>query len=366
MWQTIRRDFPALQAWTFLNTATFGQVPRAAVQAATRHFDRRDELACTDFLEWFDDADQIRTSVARLIHAEPEDIAFVSNASTALSILIAGIDWKPGDQVIALEHEFPNNIYAPSLLGVEGVEFISVPWSRFCESLTDRTRLALVSSVNYSTGFRVPADELGRVLRERGILYYIDGTQSVGAIRFDVSAVQPDVLAVNGYKWLISPNGAAFMYVSPSMRKRLRPNVVGWRSHRDWRRVDSLHHGAPEFVESAEKYEGGMLNFPSLYGMGASLELMHALGPAQIEARVLELASQCTEVLTGCGAEVEYGGASIVMARFPGRDASALAQALKEQRVVVSARHGQLRVSTHFYNDESDLERLRAGLLVTL
>jgi cysteine desulfurase / selenocysteine lyase len=364
-WGAIRREFPALQDWTFLNTATFGQLPRAAVQATALHYARRDALACTDFIEWFDDADAIRASAARLVHADADDIAFITNASSGLSVLMAGMEWKPGDQVIALEHEFPNNLYWPALLDELGVEFLTVPWSRFYESLTDRTRLALVSTVNYSTGFRVPAEELGRVLRERGILYYLDGTQSVGALQFDVGVVKPDMLAVHAYKWLISPNGAGFMYVSPALRERLKPNVVGWRSHKDWRRVDSLHHGAPEFVEGAEKYEGGMLNFPSLYAMGASLDLMHALGPARIEARVLSLAARCADVLRGCGAEVEHGDTPIVTACLPGQDAAAVARQLKEQRIVVSARHGRLRVSTHFYNDESDLEQLRDGLYLS-
>jgi selenocysteine lyase/cysteine desulfurase len=363
-WSAVRHEFPALRHWTFLNTATYGQLPRAAVEATALHYARRDALACTDFLEWFDDADAIRESAAQLINAAAVDIAFIPNAASALSILMAGIDWKSGDQVIALENEFPNNLYWPALLSEAGVEFVAVPWSRFYDSLTDRTRLALVSTVNYSTGFRVPAEELGAVLRKRGILYYLDGTQSLGALQMDVRTVQPDMLAAHGYKWLISPNGAGFVYVSPEMRSRLKPNVVGWRSHHDWRRVDSLHHGAPIFVESAEKYEGGMLNFPSLYAMGASLDLIHALGPERIEARVLDLASQCAEVLTGCGAEVEHGDTPIVTASFPDQDAAVLAQGLKEQRIVVSARHGRLRVSTHFYNDESDLERLRAGLQV--
>ena len=271
-WAAVRREFPALQDWTFLNTATYGQLPHAAVQATAMHYARRDALACTDFLEWFDDADTIRDSAARLVNADASDVAFVTNAATALSVLMAGIEWKTGDQVVSLEHEFPNNLYWPSLLSTSGVEFLTVPWSRLYDSLTDRTRLVLVSTVNYSTGFRVPVAELGRVLRERGILFYVDGTQSVGALQFDCRAVKPDMLAVHAYKWLISPNGAGFMYVSPEMRSRLKPSVVGWRSHEDWRRVDSLHHGAPVFVEAAEKYEGGMLNFPSLYAMGASLD----------------------------------------------------------------------------------------------
>jgi cysteine desulfurase / selenocysteine lyase len=361
-WASVRAEFPALAHWTFLNTATYGQLPKRSVEAVAGHFARRDALACTDFLEWFDDADAIRQSIAQLISADSEDIAFIPNAATALGLLMSGITWKPGDQVIALEHEFPNNLYWPSLLKTSGVEFLEVSWPRLYDSLTERTRLVLVSSVNYSTGFRVPAEELSRVLRERGILYYVDGTQSVGALQFDARAVKPDMLAVHGYKWLISPNGAGFVYVSPEFRERLYPNVVGWRSHKDWRRVDSLHHGAPEFVGAAEKYEGGMLNFPSLYAMGASVDMMLELGPERIETRVLDLADRCARVLEGAGGQIEYRGSPILLARFPDRDVSQLSKALRDQRIVVSARHGRLRVSTHFYNDDGDLEQLRQAL----
>jgi cysteine desulfurase / selenocysteine lyase len=361
-WASVRAEFPALANRTFLNTATFGQLPRSSTEAVARHFQHREETACEDFLDWFDDMDQVRDSIARLIHCSREDVAFIPNAATGLSLLMSGIDWKPGDQVISLENEFPNNLYWPSLLKSQGVEFLEVPWTRLYSSLTEETRLVVVSTVNYSTGFRVPVEELGRTLRDRGIVYYLDGTQSLGALQFDVRSVQPDMLAAHGYKWLLSPNGAAFMYVRPSLREQLQPNVVGWRSHKDWRRVDSLHHGAPEFVASAEKYEGGMLNFPSLYGMAASLKLMLELGPERIEARVLELASRCANVLEQAGGEIEHRGSSILTARFPSRDASQLARSLKEHRISVSARHGRLRVSTHFYNNEQDLARLGEAL----
>ena len=76
------------------------------------------------------------------------------------------------------------------------------------------------------------------------------------------------MLAVDGYKWLLCPNGATFFYVSPELRRTLRPSVIGWRSDKGWRSVDELHHGAPQMPEAAEKYEGGMLNFPSIYGAG--------------------------------------------------------------------------------------------------
>ena len=194
----MRAEFPALANWTYLNSATYGQLPKRSVQAAADHFAHRDALACTDFLSWFDDMDDIRSSISRLINCEPADIAFINNAATALSLLIGGIEWKAGDQVLSLEREFPNNLYWPSLLASQGVEFLEVPYSELLANLTDRTRLVLISAVNYSTGFRVPVEELGRALRERGILYYVDGTQSLGALRFDVQSVKPDMFAVHG------------------------------------------------------------------------------------------------------------------------------------------------------------------------
>jgi hypothetical protein len=96
---------------------------------------------------------------------------------------------------------------------------------------TPRTRLVAISTVNYSTGFRPPLEEISETLRRRGILLYLDGTQSLGALQFDVSRIRPDLFAVDAYKWLLSPNGAGFMYVSPELRERLAPAVIGWRSH---------------------------------------------------------------------------------------------------------------------------------------
>ena len=361
-WAAIREEFPSLKQWTFLNTAAFGQLPRRAVEATANHYQHRDELACSDFLEWYDDADRLRETVARLISASAEDIAFLPNSSTALSLLIGGLDWKPGDRVVTLSGEFPNNIYHPSMLSEKGVEFIEVSWNILPSAVTPNTRLVVMSSVNYATGFRAPFEEIVPLLRERGVLLYVDGTQSLGALEMDVSVAGPDMLAVHGYKWLLSPTGASFVYVRPELRAKLAPNIVGWRSHFDWRNVNHLHHGKPEFKDDAEKYEGGMLAFPLLYAMEASIQMMLEIEPPVIEFRVLALADQCRERLRRLGAEICSENSAIVTAKFEGRDAGALSLALKKRGIQVSARHGNLRVSTHFYNNAADLEKLETEL----
>ncbi len=365
-WNAIRDEFPALDRCTYLDTACFGQLARRTTEAVALHFERRDEHACHDFLSWFDDADRTRAKIARLINASADDIAFVPNASTALATLLAGIDWQSGDRVVTIENEFPNNLYAPAALGGRGVEFVESSWEGLDDALTDRTRLVALSTASYTTGFRPPIEAISARLRDRGIVLFVDGTQSAGAIRFDVERVQPDVLAVHGYKWLLCPNGAGFMYVRPAVREWLRPNVVGWRSHFDWRNVDNLHHGTPQPAACAERYEGGMLPFALIYAMDASLSMLLDLGAEQIEQRVMALASGLRDVLGAAGAELPNYESHIVTARFPGVDATALQRRLAERNVLISARHGSIRVSAHIYNNDRDLAKFRDELSAAL
>lgn len=357
-WAAVRREFPALEHWTYLNTATYGQVPKRAVEAMTRHSIHRDQTACTDFLDWYAEVNGIRGSIARLIRAEPEDIAFVGNAATALHMVLSGIALKPGENVVTLEQEFPNYLYIDSVR--------QPAWRDFYEAIDERTRLVAISQVNYSTGFRPPLSEISQRLAKRGIPLFVDGCQSVGALSFDVTETPVDVLAVHAYKWMISPTGAGFMYVAPRFRGKLAPSVMGWRSHFDWRNVDQLHHGSPQFVDGAEKYEGGGLPFHLLYAMGAVTKWMLEIGPHEIERRVLELARATRAILRELGAEAAETESQVVTGRFPERDASQMARALKEKKVVISARHGNLRIAPHFYNNEDDLEKLRTSLKALL
>ena len=349
-WQTVRAQFPALSHWTYLNTATFGQLPLAATNAVARHWAHRDENACGDFLSWFDDADRLRLSLARLIHATRDDIAFTPSAAHALSLVLSGLDLDPADNIVTLQGDFPNQLYMPQLREVR--------WERFFDSIDERTRLVAFSEVNYATGFRPPLEEICRFMAKRDAILFVDGTQSLGALRFDIQKTPVDVYAVHGYKWMVSPNGAGFFYISPAMRARLRPNVIGWRSHHDWRNVDNLHHGSPEFSSTAEKYEGGGLPSALLYAMQASVEMLSSIGMDVVEERVLQLAALVRDQLRELGASVEESNSQIVAARFTGGDVSAMARALKEKRVLVAARHGYLRVSPHFYNNEEDVEVL--------
>jgi selenocysteine lyase/cysteine desulfurase len=160
----------------------------------------------------------------------------------------------------------------------------------------------------------------------------------------------------------LSPTGAGFMYVRPRVRKWLEPNVIGWRSHHNWRDWANLHHGAPEFSTSAEKYEGYFPALPLYYAMEQSVDLFLELGTGVIEARGLGLAALLREKVEALGGVVAHTNSPIVCCKFAGVGSEVLAARLMEQKIIVSARHGWLRVSVHLYNDEGDLERFADGV----
>lgn len=372
-WSSVRSEFPVLEQWTYLNSATFGPVPQRAVEAIDQHFQHRNETASLDFLGWYDDADAVRAQAARLIDALPQDIGFLPSAGIGLSWVIEGLDWRPGDRILTLEGEFPNNIYAPLLLAERGVESVTAPGGldfdpeAMLALLDERVRVVLVSALSYSSGLRPPLERIGRAAREAGALFVVDATQGIAAVPLGADQIQADVILAHGYKWLCCPPGAGFFYMGPRARRALRPTVVSWRSHRDWRNVNALHHGVPEFADEAAGYEGGILNFPGIVAMGAVLDLFEQIGRERVFERVAELSALTRDVLRAAGG-VPAADASawfdspIVTARFPDRDVGKLALALRERRIAAAARQGFLRVSPHFFNNEEDIAALGEAL----
>jgi len=362
-WQQIRAEFPALAHSVWLNTASFGQVPLRAQAAIEQHYRLRNQLGPRDFLDWFTEADRIREDIAQLFAVEAEDVAFIPHTSFALSLMVGAISWKTGDEVLSFENEFPNQIYAASLLQTRGVRLRTVPLAAWRQSVTARTRLVALSHTNYATGEHADIHSMGEALHAQGTLLYVDGTQTAGVRQVQFGPHPPDIYAVNGYKWMNAPPGAGFLLAPRKTREWLEPQTVGWRSHKDWRNVNQLHLGKPDFARSAERYEGGMLPFVNLFAMRESIRLVLEIGLDAVETRVFALANQVRDELRTVGATPFAEGdgecGHIVAATLPrGVDPGFVAKALEAREVLVSARHGYLRVSPHYYNNEADVARM--------
>lgn len=359
-----RADFPALQNFRYFNTATFGLLSGRSEAAMRQHLSRRNQFACSDFMHWFDDVDRLRALCAQLISAQAEDICFIPNACTAFSTLLNGMFWHPGDVILTVENDFPNQYYQPSLMARTGVTLQVVPADRLAESITPATRLVCISQISYITGYRQDLAAISRVCKGVNALLYVDATQALGALPLHVGLEAADMVAVDGYKWMMAPTGAGFAYVSPDLRRRLRPQVMGWRSHREWRNVDALHTGAPVLSEDAEKYEGGMLDFMALYALRQSVQTMLDLGPENIAARINGLVALLRQELAKVPGATwyDYANSPIVSASIPGIAVAQLVRQLQRWNIIASARHGRLRLSLHGFNNTEDVVMLGRAL----
>ncbi len=329
--------------------------------------------------------DAARPAAARLIGARPEDIALVENTSHGLAIAAAAIPLEAGDNILVPDLEYLQvplpwrQQPAPSAPEIRLVPHAdgTLPVDRFAAAADGRTRAVVMSSVQWSNGFRADLDAIGAFCRERRIWFVVDGIQQLGAFPIDVGRTPVDILVTGGHKWLNAPFGAGFMYINPAVRDRLRPSVAGYLSVNppeggwaEYFRTPSITPLQPvTFTADARRYEtGGTGNYPGTAGLAASLDLINSLGPAAIADHILGLTDLLIEGLSRLPVRVVTPRApacrSGIVTFGLGNVAreAALIEHLLDARVMVSHRYtsgvGGVRVSCHFFNAEDDVARL--------
>jgi selenocysteine lyase/cysteine desulfurase len=368
-----RAEMPVAGRYVYLNHAAIGPLPRRSAERVAALARTISETGDRRWPERNAEIERVRVLAARLIGAhDPHEVAFVENTSTGLSLVAEGIDWRPGDNVVGAEGEFPSNAYPwmnVAARAASGVEYRQAPERKgridpeeLLARIDGRTRVLALSSVQYATGFRSDLARLGAACRERGALFVVDAIQSLGALAIDVEALAIDVLAAAAHKWLLGPEGIGLLYVSDRVIENLRPTRAGWRSTRtlyDWNRLDLT------FAEGAKRFECGTINGFGIAGLGASLEFLLEAGAEAIERRVLALAERAAAGFEAAGLTLaaprgeafRAEASGIVAGTHPTRGSEELAEALAERGVVVSARAGRLRAAPHFYNSEAEIDR---------
>ena len=370
-----RRLFPVAERQVFLAHAGVCSLP-SPVADAMNAFTRQGMLGDQESFFPARMMNETRELSARLIGADPSEVAFVGPTSLALSYIAGGLPWKKGDNVVVYRADYPSNVYPWMALESRGVDLKyietqepgAIEWEHIERLIDDRTKLVALASCHFLSGYRIDIDGIGQKLRERGILFSLDAIQTCGAMPTDVRYV--DFLAADAHKWMLGPCSAGILYVAKEHWETLRPIVFGWNN------VDS-----PDFVTQdtltlspgARRYEAGTLNLVGLAGMRAGLELELELGIDRIAAdlhakrRFLigELTARGFEVLHEKEPDERVSG--IVSFRDPNGDMNALFTKLSDGGVTASLRtaHGQgqwLRFSPHFYNTEAELARAVALL----
>ena len=373
-----RELFPVCHRRVYLDNAAVSPLPTPARKAMERQLLEMNELGpAVNLDDWIAPLDRVRAILARLVNAAPGEIAFVKNTSEGLSFVARGLSWKPGDRIVGFDCEFPANVYPWLALRPLGVQVDLLPGAALADP--DRIRqacrgakLLAVSSVQYLSGYRAPLEALGAICRELGLWFVVDGIQSLGAFPLDVKRCGVHALSADGHKWLVSPEGAGFLYLDPALMAALTPPEVGWLSIAGWddlgRAASLAASGAPlPWRPDATRFECGALNRIGLVGMGASVEMLLDAGQDAVARHLLALGESAVAGLRRLGcemlrlapdAELPARRSGINTFRHPACPAEALVARLRDAGILCANRQNWVRVSPHLYNTADEIERL--------
>ena len=363
----LRAELPITEQMTYLNHAAVGPVPTSIACAAAR----AGEMQGCDPAEMNETLAEkmaaARNSAARLWGAAPERIAFVQNTSHGLSLIANGLPMQRDDQIVVSSQEFPSN-YLPWLR--QNTQVIDFPLNQgrltaetLASALTDKTRLVALSHVQFHNGYRADLASLARVTRQSDAFLIVDGTQSIGAMEFDLDGWGVDALVFSSHKWMLCPKGIGMMLLSQRLLDVLAVTVVGWQSVND----RFAFNRTLDLLPSAARFESGTENAPGIFAIAERLSQLEALGSSVIAQRVMDLATSLANGLRDDGWTVTSPGnpaerSGIVTARHPSLAVDQVVANLERQDIRASARNGALRLSPHIHNTHSEIEQALACL----
>ncbi len=369
-WASLRREFPVLEHWIYLELANKAPLPRAAEQAIQDYIaDCWQEGGTNAFsLERVEEA---REAVARLVDAPPAAIAFVRNTTEAINMVARGLGLEAGDNVLVAEDDYWSSVFGFRLLEAEGIEVrwvrkqegARIPVDAFVELVDERTRAAAISWVSYITGYRADVAALAQACRERGVVSVIDAIQAVGVLDLSFEGCGADFIACGGHKGMLAMPGCGYLYLREDAQDRIRPVFGGQNAFPHSQGKEAPLDPWPD----ARRYEYGNFNYMGLGVLRCSAEFLGGIGLNHIEARVRELTTLLIERVEARGIEVltpkpweERAG--IVALGIEG-DAEATVERLLDDRIRANVRGpGAVRASPHFYNTEEEVERFVAAL----
>jgi cysteine desulfurase / selenocysteine lyase len=367
LWRQYRDEFPVTQNLTYLNHAAVTPLPRRTAEAMQALAEDALHFGSLHYDRWLDAYEGLRVAAARLIGANRSEIAMVKNTSEGISTIAQGLDWHPGDRIVAFREEFPANYYPWLRLEAQRcyVDWLSVndPLEKIEIACTGAKFLA-VSFVQYLSGFRADLNAIGAICKRHNCFFFVDAIQGLGAFPLDVEAAHIDALAADGHKWLLGPEGCGILYIRKSRQDSVFPEEFGWTNvagYNDYASRDMA------LRQDAGRYECGTLNTIGCHGLRASMELVLEAGVERIAVTVQALADQLAAGATGKGYQLlgdrtPENGAGIIAVQKPGLDSRKVVHDLKQKGIIAAPRQGWIRFSPHFYISPEDIERVIEAL----
>jgi cysteine desulfurase/selenocysteine lyase len=371
-----QEEFPVTREKVWLDTATYGPLPVSNARVQTQFIEAMMLGADTPGRRhWWEGATEVRTKVGEFIGCDPVDIALLRSTGEGISLVSLGLDWRPGDEVVLYDREFPSDVYPFLALADNGVKISFIAdrgRHRFDiadveAAMSDRTRVVCISLVNCYHGFRAPIEQIAELCRKRGCWLLVDAVQGAGVAPVNVASLGADLVSAHGYKTLCSGYGISFCYISPRLREQLRVVAPGWKNIEDAPYVGKQLDYNLRYPDSARRFEPTIQNLAGMYGLGASIDLFQSVGIEQIFDWVKTVTGTLRTALTEHGYQVvssdrpsEQSG--IISAEVPADDKAAVHAALAAQGIRCAMRDGRLRFSCHLFNNYDDIDRLIAAL----
>ncbi len=365
----MKEQFPVIEHLAHMNHAAVGPWPQVTAQAVTDFVKENAQWGSLHYSKWLHTEKELRSKLAVLINAPgPEDIALVKNTSEGLSFVASGLEWRRGDNVVGIRQEFPSNRFPWEALAAKGVEFRKLdlesaqdPEQALMELCDERTRLLSVSSIQYHNGFRLNLERMGQFCRAQGTLFCVDAIQHIGALPFDVQAIQADFVVADGHKWMLSAEGLGLLYIRRDLLESLSLNQFGW--HMAENLGDYTQQNFTP-ASSARRFECGSPNMLGIYALNSSVGFLLEQGLEQIGSAIITntryLMDRLEDIpgvklLTDCH-ESRLSG--IVTFYKEGLASEHLYQQLMARKVLCAHRGGGVRLSPHFYTPRSQLDQV--------
>jgi len=360
-----RSYFPYLKnGIIYFNHASTGPITTKVKESIESFLKERSEDKIDDYYAFKDVADETKEMIGEMINCSGDRIAFLDNTTNGIIWLAQGVDWKHGDRIILNDVEFPANVYPFLQLKEKGVEvdFIRstngiVTAEEIISAIQPRTKLISISFVQFLSGYRIDLEKIGKVCKEKGIIFSVDAIQGLGAVRLDVEKNNIDYLANGTQKWMLGLQGLAFIYVRKELQEKMKTAPIGWLAVKDaW---DLLKYDITP-KETAERFQPGTLNNIGIYAFNSSMKLFIEFGFDEIEKQILSNSKYFIDELAKIGykspllsfPEEHLSG----IVSFKSEDAQKIFDILSQKKIVCSLREGYIRFAPHFYNTKQDID----------
>ncbi len=374
-WKKVRADFPVTKDHVYFISAGLSPIPNPVLDSINAEYTK---LNCEGDIHWKQDIaayHSLMGFIGKHINADADDLAIVSNTSTAMSLVALALVQKEGDgfNVISMMDEFPSTTVPFEYQGIS-MKYVEPSESRYSvasilEQIDERTLAVVTSYVQYATGFRQDLKRLGQELKKRNLLFIVNATQAFPLFPIDVKEMGIDALAASLHKWGFIGHAGSVFFTSPEFRNRYRTPIAGWLSiiPEDGGFIHTAKNKPLRLHWSADQYVFGSINFQAINPFAQALKYLEGIGFENIRQRLLELNDRLIAGLKSLNIRIispmvsAEERSAIVSFDMGNRTAECLPY-LKKKRIHVSHRGGAIRAAMNIFNDEGDIDALLSAL----